>query len=254
MVSVVIIGTGNMAQALFTGFRQNGNIDVKQVVGRSEEKLSYFAGDIPVCTDYAHLYKADVYVLAVADGAISKVAQELPPLQGLVVHTSGATSIDALRPKEHIGVFYPLQTFTHGLTPDFREIPICVEAQHIEDEALLVTLASHISQNVRKIASSERKILHLCAVFVNNFTNFMYQIGHEICDDHHLDSTLLYPLIQETAKKACLVSPFMAQTGPARRGDQKTMHAHLDLLDKEEHKQLYILMSNAIKKQYEKKL
>ncbi len=254
MITVTIVGTGNVAQVLFQALNANKEVEVRQVVGRSREKLAPFDGQVPVTTNYQELISADVHILAVSDNAIATVAKNMPPEAGLVVHTSGATPLSALENLDRSGVFYPLQTFTKGILPDLGIIPICVEARYGEDEALLLSLASTISGTVRKVTSAERKILHLCAVFVNNFTNYMYIIGTDICEAHGLDAALLQPLIQETARKTGLMDPKWAQTGPARRGDQQTMHAHLDLLQKEEHKQLYIIMSNAIKKHYGEKL
>jgi predicted short-subunit dehydrogenase-like oxidoreductase (DUF2520 family) len=254
MISVVIIGTGNVAHVLFNALRKNRDIEIKQVVGRSYDKLALFEKQVPVTTAYSDLAKADLYILAVSDAAIAAVAQKMGAVAGLVVHTSGATPMSALNPLDRIGVCYPLQTFTQGMLPDLEGVPICVEAKHLEDEALLLSMASKLSGTVRKVASPERRILHLCAVFVNNFTNYMYTIGTEICEAHDLDPLLLHPLMQETVRKVGLIHPEMAQTGPARRGDQETMHAHLDLIQKDEHRQLYILLSNAIKKHYGKKL
>lgn len=254
MVSVVVIGTGNVAHVLFNALHKNRDIEIKQVVGRSYDKLSPFKKEVPVTTAYNDLAKADLYILAVSDAAITAVAQKMSAVKGLVVHTSGATPMSALNPLDRIGVCYPLQTFTQGMALDMESVPICVEAKHLEDEALLLSVASKLSGTVRKVASPERKILHLCAVFVNNFTNYMYTIGTDICQTHGLDPLLLHPLMQETVRKVGFIAPELAQTGPARRGDQETMHAHLDLIQKEEHRQLYILLSNAIKKHYGTKL
>jgi hypothetical protein len=68
--------------------------------------------------------------------------------------------------------------------------------------------------------------LHVAAVFVNNFTNHLYQIGQEICTDNRVPFEILTPLISETAQKIMLLSPQDAQTGPAKRNDTATIAAH----------------------------
>jgi hypothetical protein len=61
--------------------------------------------------------------------------------------------------------------------------------------------------------------LHVAAVFVNNFTNHLYQIGNEICDENQIPFSILHPLITETAQKIMNLPPALAQTGPAIRND-----------------------------------
>jgi predicted short-subunit dehydrogenase-like oxidoreductase (DUF2520 family) len=63
----------------------------------------------------------------------------------------------------------------------------------------------------------------------------------------HIPFRALLPLIDETANKIHTLSPRDAQTGPARRGDENVMNHHLFLLN-EEQRQVYQLLSDAIKK------
>jgi predicted short-subunit dehydrogenase-like oxidoreductase (DUF2520 family) len=107
---------------------------------------------------------------------------------------------------------------------------------------------------VKQIDSDQRKKLHLAAVFVNNFTNYLFGVGEEICSDNQLSFDLLKPLIKETAEKVQSMSPKLAQTGPARRGDQKSMQEHLKLLKNKNQIALYTLCSEAIENAYEKEL
>ena len=133
-------------------------------------------------------------------------------------------------------------------------MPICIEANEGQSLILLRSLAHTLSQNVHEVNSEQRKKLHLAAVFLNNFTNYLYGIGEEICMKEGLSFDLLKPLIQETAEKIQSMSPKEAQTGPARRNDQKSMQDHLKLLDNDKHIALYNLMSEAIKQLYEEKI
>ena len=100
-----------------------------------------------------------------------------------------------------------------------------------------------------RINSDQRAALHLAAVFVNNFTNQLYRIAHELVDKQGLDFEILNPLILETAKKVQLLSPYMAQTGPAKRRDIKTLKTHLNLLEKNpNYKELYEQITKSIQK------
>jgi predicted short-subunit dehydrogenase-like oxidoreductase (DUF2520 family) len=112
-----------------------------------------------------------------------------------------------------------------------------------------MSLAKAIGSPAYKINSEQRQTLHLSAVFVNNFTNQLYRIAHELVDMQGLDFEILNPLILETAKKVQLLSPYMAQTGPAKRRDNKTLKTHLNLLEKNpNYKELYEQITKSIQK------
>ncbi len=249
MISITILGSGNVAQNLFEAFLAKKGISIVQVVGRKLSKLDYFKEKCNLATYEDRLQPADVYILAISDDYIRDVSNSLK-INGLLVHTSGSVPLSALESHQRIGVFYPLQTFTAGKTLNFSNIPICIEASHKEDLELLSDLGKMLSSKVQTVISDKRRILHLSAVFVNNFTNYMYRIGHDICSENKLDFSLLQPLIKETADKIMLVDPYEAQTGPAKRGDQKTLHAHLSLLKSKNHREIYTLLSNSIKTSY----
>ncbi len=102
--------------------------------------------------------------------------------------------------------------------------------------------------------SDQRAALHLAAVFVNNFTNQLYRIGHEITESKGVEFDILKPLIKETANKINTLSPYRAQTGPAIRNDQKTIKKHLELLENEQHNDIYKLLTKAIQQTHGKKL
>jgi len=130
---------------------------------------------------------------------------------------------------------------------------LCIEAEHNDDLILLEKLASSISDAVYFIDSKQRESLHVAAVFVNNFTNHLYYLGQQICDDHKVPFEVLKPLILETAKKINVTSPFDAQTGPAKRKDTVTIDKHLRQLP-EQYKHIYTILTNSISDTYEQKL
>lgn len=95
--------------------------------------------------------------------------------------------------------------------------------------------------------SEQRKIVHLAAVFANNFTNFMYNISEVLLKKNKLSFDILKPLILETAEKIQRNSPSDMQTGPAKRGDKKVISEHLKMLnDFPEYKKIYRLITKKI--------
>jgi predicted short-subunit dehydrogenase-like oxidoreductase (DUF2520 family) len=142
-----------------------------------------------------------------------------------------------------------MQTFSKQCKVDFTEIPIFLEAALPESRQKLYEIVSGLSQNVRFLDSSQRKILHLSAVFACNFVNRMYAIAGEIVEEQGLDFNYLLPLIDETARKVHEMTPKSAQTGPAIRFDRDVMDKHMALLNNHpEWMELYEKLSNDIHK------
>ena len=104
-----------------------------------------------------------------------------------------------------------------------------------------------------KVNSDQRRGLHLAAVFVNNFTNQLYRVAHEITESEGAEFDILKPLILETAKKVQNMSPYMAQTGPAKRNDKRTIKKHIRQLKNEHHKAIYELLTSSIQKTHGRK-
>lgn len=248
MITVSIIGAGNVATHLFKAFAKTKTVSVKQWFSRDLNKISSFKNQVEIIDDINALREADLYIIAVNDDAISSVSEALPFKNRLVVHTSGSVGIYDLDKKNRRAVFYPLQTFSKEAKVDFKQVPICIETIGKKDYPQLKLLAEAIGSNSYKVNSDQRKALHLAAVFVNNFTNQLYRVAHEITESEGVDFDILKPLILETAKKVQNMSPYMAQTGPAKRNDKKTIKRHLKQLENEQHKAIYNLLTNAIKK------
>lgn len=252
MISICLIGAGNVATHLYNAFKHSDHLTVKQWYNRDLSKISTYKNEVAITNTIEDLQIADVYLMAINDDAIGALSAALPFNDRLVVHTSGSVGIHELDKKLKRGVFYPLQTFSKEVAMDFSNVPICIETLDKTDIGTLKTLAEAIGSKWYRVNTEQRQTLHLSAVFVNNFTNQLYRIAHEISDAKNIDFDILKPLIMETAKKVQTVSPYMAQTGPAVRNDKKTIKRHLKLLENPNHKTLYQLLTASIKKTHGK--
>ncbi|RZN79454.1 MAG: DUF2520 domain-containing protein [Winogradskyella sp.] len=248
MIKVVLLGAGNVASHLFKGFSASENISVIQWYNRTYESIKPYKNQTEVIDDLSQLKEADVYILAVSDDAISDLSEALPFKDRYIIHTSGTVSMYDLKMKNKRGVFYPLQSFSKEADVDFRKVPFCIETEDKSKMQMLKDLASGLGSKFFKVTTEQRKTLHVSAVFINNFTNQMYRIAHEISDKENIEFDLLKPLIMETANKVQDMSPYMAQTGPAKRNDKKTIKKHLKLIENEEHRDIYKLMTKSIQK------
>lgn len=248
MISVVILGAGNVATHLFKAFYNSETVNVVQWYNRHLQSIESFKNKVDVTDNLNDLKEADVYIISVSDDAVAELSSQLPFENRLVVHTSGSVNVHDLDKKLRRGVFYPLQTFSKAAEVDFSQVPICIEVLEKPDRSILKILAEAIGSAQYRINTEQRQTLHLAAVYVNNFTNQLYRIAHEISDSKSIDFDILKPLIMETAKKVQTMSPYMAQTGPAKRNDKKTIKRHLKLIENEEHKAIYKQLTASIKK------
>ncbi|WP_299523865.1 Rossmann-like and DUF2520 domain-containing protein [Winogradskyella sp.] len=248
MITVVLLGAGNVATHLYKAFKTSDTVTMTQWYNRSYSAISSYANEVDTTDDLSQLKEADIYILAVSDDCISEVSKGLPFENRLVAHTSGSVSVHDLDKKNQRAVFYPLQTFSKNAELDFSEIPICIEVTEKQNLQFMKDLAGALGCKPYKITTEQRQTLHLSAVFVNNFTNQLYRIAHEISDAKSINFDILKPLILETAKKVQDMSPYMAQTGPAKRNDKKTIRRHLKQLENEEHKAIYELLTASIRK------
>ena len=253
MISVVILGSGNVATHLFKAFNQADNIVVNQWYGRRITTIASYKNDVEIIDDLSLIKDADVYILAVSDDAISELSSQLPFENKLVLHTSGSVSVYDIDKKHKRGVFYPLQTFSKEAEIDFKNVPICIETIDKKNYPIIKNIALAVGSPIKRVNTDQRKVLHLAAVFVNNFTNQLYRIGHEITESQGAEFDLLKPLILETAKKIQDLSPFKAQTGPAKRHDKKTIRKHLKLLENQHHEDIYQLLTNSIQRTHGRK-
>lgn len=249
MIDVVLLGAGNVATHLFKAFTNAEEVTVKQWYNRNLRTIEKYKNKVAITDNLKDLVEADIYILAVSDDVVADLSSQLPFENRLVVHTSGSVSLYAIDKKHKRGVFYPLQTFSKDADVDFSDVPLCIEAlNNKEDRPILKKLAIAIGSQPHKVNSDQRAALHLAAVFVNNFTNQIYRIAHEITESQGAEFEILKPLIKETARKLDDISPYLAQTGPAKRNDKKTIKKHLKALTDKHHKDVYELLTKSIQK------
>jgi predicted short-subunit dehydrogenase-like oxidoreductase (DUF2520 family) len=255
MVRVFVIGTGNLGLHLINEFdaisqQPNATISLVGYHNRtsaieSDIKAQYYKNleDIPPC---------NFVIIAVNDDNVKTVASQLDSTKSFtVVHTSGSVSVDALDAFENRGVFYWPQTFSKQREPDFSEITMCYEASNDVVREQVEIVGNTLSRKRKLINSTDRKKLHLAAVYTNNFVNHCYLKSYEYLEANKLSPELLRPLMKETLGKALDLHPLEAQTGPARRGDQKTIAQHLADLQHADCK-MYEAITESIKNTYEK--
>lgn len=250
-LTIDVIGRGNVATHVVQRFVEQGG-RVRFIASRTPNgahALASAAGAEPkTIEELAADRSAIPLILAVNDDQIQALSVQFSTR--FLVHTSGSVSMDTLQ-SERRGVLYPLQSFSKNREVDWNTLPICIEAASLDDRDQLHTIAKLLGHRVEHVSSEERRKLHLAAVVVNNFVNYLYQASAEYLNAHGLAFDCVHPLMRETVEKAIAISPSSAQTGPARRNDQQTILAHLEALSGQpELQDLYRRLSDAITRSY----
>lgn len=231
---VTIIGSGRVAHHLTKAFRQ-AQLVVTTVNSRTLKGLPL---------------ECDLYIIAVSDSAINEVSDKIAKVNGIVVHTSGATPIDVLNSHTRRGILYPCLSFSNDVTVEYHTIPFTIEASSPNEEFVIKNIASRISSNIFMLNSQQRAHLHIAAVITNNFCNHLIALANDYLTQHNLPLEILEPLMKQTIEKAFSISPDKAQTGPAIRGDLQTIQHHLSLIDNNNLHEIYSLITNSILKRY----
>lgn len=228
-MKVVIIGSGNVATVMGGKIAAAGHV-ILQVVGRRREAALSLGREwgAEAVTEWAAVsHDADLYIVSIADRAITELPAKLRLPDRLVVHTAGAVPLQALAGvSSRCGVLYPLQSLRKEIRP-FPEFPLLIDARDPEDLSGIEIFARSISRQVQRADDAYRLKCHVAAVLVNNFSNFLYTLADQFCDREHIDFGLLQPIIRETAARLERYPPRAVQTGPAIRGDAATMQRHL---------------------------
>lgn len=254
---ISFIGAGNVATHLALAFQEAGH-EVVGIYSRTMQSADMLAGklncerktqqqkSLPFTFDDFQDNGSELYLISVKDDVVMNLAQRLIPLAPTAIwaHTAGSLPMDVIS-GEHIGVFYPMQTFSKEKHVDMSKVSLFIESKTCEDE--LMNLAQTISNRVYKLDSDGRKRLHLAAVFACNFVNHCYALSEKLLVEQGLPFEVMLPLIDETASKAHVLSPKDAQTGPAIRGDETIMSKQIELLkDNELMQSIYSIMSKSI--------
>ncbi len=250
-MKIALIGSGNVASILGAALKSEGH-RIAAVWSRTPARGKKLASGLHsrfFSTITSIPCDCDLYIIAVNDDQVRTISKKLEPGKGMVVHTSGFSSIHIFEGKFlNCGVMWPLQTFSKGRKIRLRDVPFFIEGNSVRTTKLLRKIASGLSRNVIILSSKKRRMLHLAAVFASNFSNHCFAVAEKIAKRNSIPFSVLHPLITETVLKAMEQGPSHSQTGPAVRKDERVMKEHLRMLSKAgDLRSLYRHLSRAIR-------
>lgn len=250
---IVILGFGNLGFHLLKLFWGNGFRNISIVsnqplfgevitghnnIDNAEFKYEFsikLGEDIPVyprsnLTDSSYVFSDEAIVfLCVNDDQISDSLKYLENFDSeRVILSGGYQFVDGIIPPK-VSVVYPLYSFVKKINVDWNVVPIFVESPSQSVVEILRDL--HLEQ-ITYLNSDQRNLLHVAAVFANNFTNAIYMAAQEVLKSSpELKMEFLLPIIQQTIDKLKFNNALDIQTGPAKRGDLQTIKRHEHLLN-----------------------
>lgn len=175
---------------------------------------------------------ATVLLLAVPDAAIREVAAVIPPGH-ILLHASGASPVDVLRPYAPAGSFHPLMTFP-GLERPLPDLGGVTAAVAGDPEAIAAGRLIAAALGMRAVeVPGDRALYHAAAVMAGNFATVLLAEAASVLGKagvHPREARqMLAPLAIESLRNA-VEDPARALTGPVARGDEVTIEAHRDAL------------------------
>jgi predicted short-subunit dehydrogenase-like oxidoreductase (DUF2520 family) len=232
--------SGCKIQKIISRIEKNGRTLAKSCNASWSPELDFSAGE-------------DIIITAVPDDTLKEVLGNINCHENtLVAHTAGSIGLDVFPVKlKHTGVFYPLQTFSADRKIEFKNLPFFLEGSDSFSSAVLKNLTGSIGGKAFFVDTDHRKLLHVAAVFVCNFTNHMLTSGKQIALKAGFPFEVFEPLINETILKAIETGPENSQTGPAYRNDEGTIKRHIDLLSfSPELQSVYLEITKSIREFY----
>ena len=244
MESVNLIGPGRVGETLLRCLMRADGYVVQDICSRRFERASSVVQRLNVgrAVELSAMKAADIWLVAVPDGDIHKVAADLaecdvPP--SAVVHFSGFHGANIMAQLAdrgwHIASAHPNLSFANPDTAaeNFAGTLVGVEGSGdgVETvERLLRTLGARTFP-----LNSESKVLyHSAAVFSNNFTTVVQAIAHQIWAQAGLSDAaareLSANLLRAATENVVSLGPAAALTGPAARGDADVVRAETDAL------------------------
>jgi len=181
-------------------------------------------------------------VIAVRDDAISKIARRLAGFmksaKGIkVFHTSGAWGSVILKPLQEAGLvtgsFHPLISIP-DIATGIKIIPGTVYSCEGQIQEDLIRLAGELGGRGIPLRPDQKELIHVAAVFLNNYLMVLVQALKKMAGQRNIDAetfrVLLERLPQQALAKAWNQPIADSLSGPAVRGDRKTIQKHRQLL------------------------
>lgn len=173
----------------------------------------------------------DVVLLCVPDGAIASVAASIDPAEAVVAHCSGSSTLEVLAPHARRASLHPLVALPDAVLGARRLLGAWFAVAGDPVAARLVDL---LDGRLVEVPDPERVRYHAAAAVASNHLVALMGQVQRIAEQAGVPLEAYLDLARGALENVEQVGPARALTGPAARGDDATLRAHLAALDPSE--------------------
>jgi predicted short-subunit dehydrogenase-like oxidoreductase (DUF2520 family) len=242
--SLAIVGPGRLGQAMGKLLLEAGTA-IRFVAARrmdqSRRAVRFIGGGKAVSLDSPRLREADVILITTADSAVEPVARKVAFCRDdwseqVVLHTCGSLSASVLEPFKRrgawIGSLHPYQTVPSPQA-GVRSLMGCYWA--VEGDRQAKALAKRWVKALRgtafEIVPEAKPLYHLSAFLVCPTLVTLMGCSQKLLRQAGVPERIAMPMLEqfvgETARNFAELGARKALTGPAVRGDWKTLERHI---------------------------
>lgn len=231
-----LVGAGRVGRTLARTWTQAGTLQLQTVLCRSETHAAEAVTQIGAgraVADLADMPPADLWLLAVPDSQINKVASALATLPlaqspAMVWHCSGFLPASALAPLQARGwaaaSAHPALSFAD---PARAAVQLPGTVCALEGDAPAVAAARDAFEALGgrcfDLLAADKPLYHGAAVFASNFLPVLQAVAQELWQGSGMPpdwvAALAQTMLRQVSDNLQALSPRAALTGPAARGD-----------------------------------
>lgn len=178
----------------------------------------------------------DFIIFSVSDDAIAEVVEHFlclfPDCTAKLFHTSGALDSSIFGNYKNSGSFHPVISIS-SIEKGIEIIPKTIFTCQGQIAAFLQHLAGKIGQSGVVLSSEQKKVIHVSAVFMNNYLTGMIEeikLLNQNCGINNAGE-ILQAITNQTVEQAWEKCIDENLTGPVKRGDVNTIRKHLKILE-----------------------
>ncbi|MCH7788908.1 MAG: DUF2520 domain-containing protein [Acidobacteria bacterium] len=175
----------------------------------------------------------DIVVIATPDAEVASVAGQVPKGDYAVLHMSGALTLKPLGGHARRGSIHPLVALPSPQIGSVRLLAGGWFAVAGDDSAQHI--AEALGGSALHVSDDKRVAYHAAAVIAANHLVALLGQVERIADHAGVAFEPFIDLARASLDDVAAIGPEAALTGPAARGDQTTIDAHLAALDPSEH-------------------
>ena len=241
---IVVVGAGKMGKTILRSFPSSiaGIVTTQSVISLVKDgfsSLRRYSAIKEVSPE-----ELTLLWLAVPDDQIEIVVEKAAELRGewsgtLVIHSSGATSIEALSGLQALGAevaaVHPNLMLT-GAAP-FPQSAVWGVTSSSNAYTRILQLLQGFNPVLIEVDDQKRSLYHAGATVAANYSMTLFSLGIELYKRAGIPDDLAVRIVHEfivsSVERVATVGIKKGLTGPVQRGDEKTLREHIEAIGAE---------------------